>query len=182
MDFMGAVDWVGKNRKKIRGKIEVIRIYSPYDEEEYTQEAFVAAFNAVLCGRKKVSPFEALFWKIFQEQIWKMTPNPGANGSNSVPSNLCDVDIDTVDFPQEEKDEGTDIEEIFDRISPYLTARERRVFSLKLGLTYEGALSNYEIASLLGCSEFNVRNALNTALKRIRELVKAGKIKPDREN
>jgi len=182
MDFMEAVDWVGKNRKKIRGKIEVIRIYSPYDEEEYTQEAFEAALKAVLCGRIKLSPFEALFWKMFQKQIWIMTPNQGTSGSNSVPSHLCDVDIDTVDFPQEEKEDGTDIEEIYDRISPFLTAREQRVLSLKLGLTYEGALSNYEIASFLGCSEFNVRDSLNTALKRIKELVKAGKIKPAREN
>ncbi len=142
----------------------------------------MAAFKAVLCGRKKLCPFEALFWNIFQKQIWKMTPNPGTSGSNSVPSHLCDVDLDAVDLPLEEKEETTDIEEIYDRISPYLTARERQVLSLKLGLTYEGALSNYEIASLLGCSEFNVRNTLNTALMRIKELVRAGKIKPAREN
>jgi predicted DNA-binding protein (UPF0251 family) len=181
MDFMGAADWVGRNRRRIRRKIGVFRIYSPFDEGDYMQEAFEAALHAVLRGRVKSIPFEALFWRIFQERIGIMTPNSGSSGSKSVPSHLCEVDIETVAIPQEEEENGTDIEEIYERIHPYLTCREQRVLSLKLGLTYEGALSNYEIARILGCGESNVRDALDKALKRIRELVMRGKIIPVRD-
>jgi DNA-directed RNA polymerase sigma subunit (sigma70/sigma32) len=111
-----------------------------------------------------------------------MTPNHGyaSCGSNSVPSHLCVVDIDTVVIPQKEEENGPDIEVIYNMVYPYLTGREQRMLCLKLGLTYEGALSNYEIARLLGCGESNVRDALNKALKRIRELVRRGIIKPDK--
>lgn len=181
MDFMGAADWVGRNRRRIRKKIKVFRIYSPFDEGDYMQEAFEAALHAVLRGRVKKIPFEALFWRIFQEQIGIMTPNSGSSGSKSVPSHLCEVDIDTVVIPQVEEESGTDIEEIYNRIHPYLTCREQRVLSLKLGLTYEGALSNYEIARILGCGESNVRDALDKALRRVNGLVMRGKISPDKD-
>jgi DNA-binding CsgD family transcriptional regulator len=182
MDFMGAVDWVDRNRRKIIRQFRIFRIYSPFEEHDYMQETFVAAFVAVQRSKRKGIPFQAAFWTIFQERIVTMTPNPGyaSCGSNSVPSHLCVVDIDTVVIPQKEEENGPDIEVIYNMVYPYLTGREQRMLCLKLGLTYEGALSNYEIARLLGCGESNVRDALNKALKRIRDLVRRGIIKPDK--
>lgn len=182
MDIIGAADWVGRNRSKIRRKIEPFRLYSPYEERDYMQEAFVAAICAVLRGRRVKRPFEALFWTIYSERIGMMTPNPEGYGSSSVPSNLCTVDIETVVIPHAPDEVGCDIEAIYDLVHPFLTYREQRMLCLKLGLTYEGNLSNYEIGRILGCGESNVRDALNKAMKRITKLVELGRIRPDKHN
>jgi hypothetical protein len=181
MDFMGAADWVRRNQEKIRRKIKTFRIYSPYEECDYMQEAFVAALVAVERCDGKGIPFEAAFWTVFKEGIGKMTPNPDyvSSGSNSVPSHLCVFEIDSVVIAQAEVKLEPDIEAIYEKVCRFLTRREQRVLYLALGFTYEGFMSNYEIANCLGCRESNVRDALNKALGRISALVRLGRIKPD---
>ncbi len=61
-----------------------------------------------------------------------------------------------------------------------MTKREQRVFLLALGITDEGAFSNYEIAKLLECTVVNVRDAQVKAIKRIKRLVGKGRINPKR--
>jgi DNA-directed RNA polymerase sigma subunit (sigma70/sigma32) len=99
-----------------------------------------------------------------------------------LPSSLCLVDIECIDIPREDEEEVDVIEELFETVRPFLTRREERMLSLKLGLTYEGALTNLEIAGLLGCCESNVRDALKKALRRIDDLVTRGRIRPRRNS
>jgi RNA polymerase sigma factor (sigma-70 family) len=180
MDFITAIDWVRNNEDKIRRKIENYRIFSPYEELDYLQEAYLSAFVAVQRSNGKGIPFVSAFWTIFKERIGKMTPNPGnRSGSNSIPSHLCDFGIESIDVAQGEQLRAPDIEMIFNKVCRYLTTREQRVLCLALGITYEGHLSNYEIAYHLGCRESNVRDALNKAFGRIRDLVRMGRINPE---
>ncbi|NVN92110.1 MAG: sigma-70 family RNA polymerase sigma factor [Desulfuromonadales bacterium] len=181
MDFLGAADWVRNNKKKIRRRIEPFLKYSPYEECDYMQEAFLSALVASKRSTGKGIPFEAAFWTVFKESLVKMTPNPeyASSGSNSVPSHLCVEDVDSVVIPQTEVEREQDVEVIYDTVCQFLTRREQRVLCLAIGATYEGAMSNYEIAGCLGCRESNVRDALNSALGRVRNLVSRGIIRPD---
>ena len=174
MDFTGACDWVGMNRKSIRRRFRIFRLYASFDELDCLQEAFKVALGAVLDSRSKKVPFEASFWETCEEQI--------ASVRKMLPSSLCLVDIECIDIPREDEEEAGDIEELFETVRPFLTRREERMLSLKLGLTYEGALTNLEIAELLGCCESNVRDALKKALKRIDDLVRRGRIRPHNDN
>jgi len=148
---------------------------------DYLQEAYEAALIAVNRSNGKGIPFEAVFWVVFQERIGIMTPNPEytAFGSNSVPSHLCGFEIDSVSIAQVEHSCEPDIGAIFEKVCCFLTRREQRVLCLALGITYEGNLSNYEIAKILKCNESNVRDAINKALGRIRDLVRMGRINPE---
>jgi DNA-binding CsgD family transcriptional regulator len=181
MDSVEAVDWVNGNLMRFRRRFAVCRIYSPFDESDYLQETHVAALVAVKSSSRKGIPFEAAFGTLFKKLMCEMTPNPGkaSSGSNSVPSNLCVAEIDSFIIPQPDKRSEPDIEGIYQAVRGFLTCREQRVLCLALGLTYEGRMSNYEIAECLGCGESNVRDVLNRALERIRNLVRQGKIKPD---
>lgn len=180
MDFMTAIEWVGKNEDRIRRKIETYRIYSPYEDRDFLQEANLSALVAVHRIAGKGIPFEPAFWTIFKERLGKMTPNSESNsGSNSIPSHLCDAGIETVDIARSEQSLEPDIETIYFKLNRYLTRREERVLRLALGITHVGRLSNYEIASHLGCRESNVRDALNSALDRVRGLVRTGRIVPE---
>lgn len=180
MDFMTAIKWVGNNEDRIRRKIETYRIYSPYEDMDYLQEACLSALVAVHRSAGKGIPFEAAFWTIFKERLGKMSPNPGSSsGSSSIPSHLCDTGIDTIDIPRDEQRHEPDIEAIYFKLNRYLTIREQRVLRLALGITHMGRLSNYEIASHLGCRESNVRDAINKAMGRISDLVRSGRIVPE---
>lgn len=179
MDFIMAIEWVGNNEDRIWRKIETYRIYSPYEDMDFLQEAYLSALLAVHRSAGKGIPFEPAFWTIFKERLGKMTPNTESNsGSGSIPSHLCDAGIETVDIVRSEQCLEPDIEVIYCKLIRYLTRREQRVLLLALGITHVGRLSNYEIASYLGCRESNVRDALNKALERVRELVRSGRIVP----
>lgn len=180
MDFMTAIEWVGNNEDSVWRKIETYRIYSPYEDMDFLQEAYLSALVAVHRSAEKGIPFESAFWTIFKERLGKMTPNPESNsGSGSIPSHLCDSEIETVDIARSELCLEPDIEAIYCKINRYLTKREQQVLCLALGITHEGHLSNYEIASHLGCRESNVRDALNKAMDRVRDLVRRGRIVPE---
>jgi len=139
---------------------------------------------ATMRAKAKEISFEAAFWKIFRRQISLFTPNPDdtSNGSNSVPSHLCSVDIDTVSIRQKPKRrrKKPNVEAIFRAVSHLLTEKERQILYMALGISDEGRLSNYEIAERLGCSTANVRDILGRANKRLKGLVMKGTIDPKR--
>jgi RNA polymerase sigma factor (sigma-70 family) len=184
MDFLMAVEWVRNNEAVIKGNIVKYRNFSPYEECDYMQEAFEAAMIATMRAKAKKISFEAAFWTIFRRQVGIFTPNPDdkSNGSNSVPSHLCSVDIDTVSLRQKPKRRrrNPNIEAIFREVSHFLTEKEQQILYLALGISDEGRLSNYEIAERLGCSAANVRDILGRANKRLKGLVTKGTIDPNR--
>jgi len=184
MDYLAAVEWVRKNKTIIKGKIVKYRKFSPYEECDHMQEAFEAAMIATLRVKTKGISFEAAFWKIFRRQISLFTPNPddSSNGSNSVPSHLCSVDLDSISMKQRTKrrSKKPDIEAIYHAVSHFLTEKEQQILYMSLGISDEGRLSNYEIAERLGCSAANVRDILDRAYRRLKRQVMKGTIDPRR--
>ena len=99
MDFSEAIDWVRRNEGLIKKNLGKYYMYSPYEEDDYMQDAFESAMVAVLkCQGKQIS-FESAFWQDFRKNLSLVTPNMNTSryGSNSVPSFLCSEDIDVAD-------------------------------------------------------------------------------------
>ena len=182
MDFSEAVDWVKRNEGLIKKTLGKYYMFSPYEENDYLQDAFESAMVAVLRSNTKKISFESAFWQVFRKNLSIVTPNMNTTryGSNSVPSNLCSEDIDTILIAQRRENPEPDIDAIFNMIRSHLTEREKAVFTLALGLTDMGALSSYEIAECLKCSTTNVREACNKAFERIKRLVGEGVINPNK--
>jgi RNA polymerase sigma factor (sigma-70 family) len=182
MDFSEAIDWVKSNEGLIKKNLGKYYMYSPYEEDDYMQDAFESALVAVLKSQGKQISFESAFWQDFRKNLSTVTPNMNTTryGSNSVPSFLCQEGIDVAAIAQREATPKPDMEAIFRKIRRHLTQRERVVFTLALGLTEKGTLTNYEIAECLRCSPANVRQAFSKAIERIRRLVGEGAIDPSR--
>lgn len=181
MDFFKAMQWVQDNEPTIKSKIRQYRKFTPYDMCDFLQEAYEAALVAVLRSQEKNIPFEAAFWTTFRNKISVLTPDPNfTHGSNSIPSHICYGDIEAVEQTSHRSEEGADIEAIFEAISHHLTARERETLSLSLGVAEQGKLTTHEIADLYGCSDFNVRDTLKRAFRRIKQLTDNGTIVVDR--
>lgn len=179
-----AVEWVRNNEVVIKGNISKYRNFSPYEECDYMQEAFEAAMIATLRCKEKKIPFEAAFWKVFRRQVSMFTPNPNdiTNGSNSIPSHLCSVDLTSVSMKQHprKRNRKANVEAIYCAVSHFLTEKEQQILHMSLGISDEGRLSNYEIAERLGCSAANVRDILGRAHRRLNSLVMKGTIDPSR--
>lgn len=181
MDFFKAMQWVLDNEPTIKSKIRQYQKFTPYEMCDFQQEAYEAAFVAVIRSQEKNIPFEAAFWTTFRNKISVLTPDPNfTHGSNSIPSHICYGDIESVEQTSHRCDEGTDIEAIFETISHHLTERERETLSLSLGVAEQGKLTTHEIAKLYGCSDFNVRDTLKRAFRRIKQLADNGTIVVDR--
>jgi RNA polymerase sigma factor (sigma-70 family) len=180
MDFAEAIDWVRRNEGLIRKTLGKYYMYSPYEEQDYLQDAYESAMVAVLKSQRKSISFESAFWQDFRKNISLVTPNTKSTryGSNSVPSYLCSEDIDITPIAQQEQTPELDLEALFKKIRRHLTEREKTVFTLALGLTDKGTLTNYEIAECLKCSPTNVREAYNKAFERIKRLIREGVINP----
>jgi len=180
MDFSEAIDWVRSNEGLIKKTLCKYYMYSPYEEHDYMQDAFESAMVAVLKSERKRISFESAFWQDFRKNLSLVTPNMNSSryGSNSVPSCLCSDDIDLTIIAQREETPELDLEAIFKNIRRHLTERENSVFTLALGFTDKGTLTNYEIAERLKCSPTNVRDAYNKAFERIKRLVGEGVINP----
>lgn len=181
MDFQQAMAWVKDHEAVIRGYIAKYRNFSPYEECDYMQEAYEAAFVAASRYSEKKIKFEAAFWKIFRNQISVITPAPDilTHGSNSIPSHFCSDDLSAVtEKRSQERQKEPDIEAIFQSVRHHLTEKEQQVLYWALGIGMEGQMSNYEIADRLGCVVSNVRDILSRALDRIKTLVEKGGIDP----
>lgn len=182
MEFSEAVKWVKSNEGLIKKTIGKYCMFSPYEENDYMQDAFESAMVATIRSKSKEISFESAFWQVFRKNLSNVTPNLNSSryGSNSVPTFLCSEDTDTAELAERKEKPGPDIEEVFQMIRSHLTEREKTVFTLALGLTESGALSSYEIAERLNCSAPNIRIASIRVYQRIKRLVDEGVINPSR--
>lgn len=182
MDFSEAIDWVKSNEGLIKKTLSKYYMYSPYEEDDYMQDAFESAIVAALKSQGKQISFESVFWQDLRKNLSLVTPNMNTSryGSNSVPSFLCLEDVDVTAIAQREVTPELDLEAIFRKIRKHLTQREKAVFVLALGLTEKGTLTNYEIAECLRCSPANVRQAFSKAIERLKRLIGEGVIDPGR--
>jgi hypothetical protein len=180
-----AILWVDQNVKQIQGHTRKYLAFAPYDQEDFLQDAYEAALEAVNVSVDRQIPFPACFWVVFKGKVSDVTPNPKSKrnaGSFSPPSNYCDwTDFSRDDFNQariEENDESLssiDIDEVYHLIRHCLTPAEKRVVELLLGI-HEGPMKIREAARHLDCSPANIRQALNRACSRLSALIEQGEL------
>lgn len=73
---MPAIMWVRKNIGKVKGRAAKFQRYSPYDMEDFIQQAYIAALAADRVSQERGVPFEACFWVLFSADIRVMASNP----------------------------------------------------------------------------------------------------------
>lgn len=179
MNVEQAVRWVEKNRGLIIFRTRKFLPFTPYDREDFVQDAYEAAIVASAVASKKGLAFEACFWTVFNRTIGNVVPNPLSprhSGSNSPASTICD-DVEALAnmlSASEEERPWHDVDRLYLAICPFLSEREKKVWSLTLGITGKGRMSNYEIAEELGCSAANVRQTQQRVLDRLSNQVQSG--------
>jgi len=75
MQIEAAVEWVDQKKEEIRKcAVRYIR-YVPYDVDDYLQEAYVSATEAVMVVNNNPKlDFDGVFWKIFKRNVSRVTP------------------------------------------------------------------------------------------------------------
>lgn len=180
-----AISWVDQNAKKIAGHSRKYLPFAPYDQEDFLQDAYEAALEAVLISTERQIPFPACFWVLYKSKISAVTPNPSSRrnaGSSSPPRSICDwSDFSAALFEQaDSSDRSTrrlniDIDQIYPLIRQFLTSVEERILEALLGI-HTGPMKIKETARHLGCSPANIRQALNRACNRISQLIANGEL------
>ncbi len=180
-----AILWVDQNAKQIQGHTRKYLPFAPYDQEDFLQDAYEAALEAVNVSADRQIPFPACFWILFKGKVSDVTPNPGSKrnaGSPSPPSTFCDwTDFSRDEFDQATMDDNAeslssiDIDKVYPLIQHYLTPVEERVLELLLGI-HDGPMKIREAARHLDCSPANVRQALNRVCSRLSALVEQGEL------
>ncbi len=180
-----AIDWVDQNAKQIIGHSRKYLPFAPYDQNDFLQDAYEAALEAVEVSVERQIPFPACFWVIFKGKVSAVTPNPGSKrnaGSCSPPRTICDWS----DFATERLDQSVlfdsteplsdiDIDQVYPLIKKHLTAVEDRVLEALLGIQ-DGPMKIKETARHLGCSPANIRQTLARACNRISDMVANGEL------
>ena len=174
-----AVKWVGQNKGLFVTLAGKYLPFTPYDREDFVQDAYEAAIVAACVAEKKKLPFEACFWTVFNQAVRNVVPNPFSSrhsGSASPVSTLCDdVEEHSATLQSTEVDKPWhDVDRLYLAICEFLSDSEKRVWTRALGITLKGRMSNYEIAEDLGCSAANVRQAIQRVIVRLSKQVKAG--------
>jgi hypothetical protein len=178
-----AILWVDQNVKQIQGHTRKYLPFAPYDQEDFLQDAYEAALEAVNVSADRQIPFPACFWILFKGKVSDVTPNPGSKrnaGSSSPPSTFCDwTDFSRDEFDQTTMDDNAeslsriDIDKVYPLIRQYLTPVEERALELLLGI-HDGPMKIREAARHLDCSPANIRQALNRVCNRLSALVAQG--------
>ena len=162
-----AVAWVDKYRKLLERMIGRFITNSPYDLEDYIQDAYEAALIAAPVSDAKNISFSSAFKMIFRRNALRVTPCTRlTKRSSSVSMSVCDYLEYQDDFlygqgntsssPEslliscEEKYD--DREEFLLELLDHLTLIERRVLVCVAGLAF-GRMSYPETASYLNLTE-----------------------------
>ena len=184
--------WVRENLTKIKGHARKYLPYSPYELEEFIQQAYETAVRACRKNRQK-NDFEKIFWSSFRIACVKMTYTHGEKIDvyHDEYREFGDDDEAATRVPAEYRDNGKavframdddcrDPLEIIDTMSPQeqkiavqevlalMDSRERRAWEFH----FQG-YSCRETAKLLGVTRQRVQNLLKRGLRRARRRLAA---------
>lgn len=192
MTIEDAIRWVDANKAMIRDRAKDYSKYAPYDIEDYIQDAYQAAVEAVhFCQRNPGLKFDGVFKTIFRRNIARTTPLPeearkevfinkmerqkkdatkiplrSGSRSESLPLHY-QVDVPLESFPQKKNRQKINIERVYDQhVRPLLSKQEAKVMDMVLGFTMEGTFSPEEIASKLGVTRRSVRTYADRVIKK----------------
>ncbi len=177
-----AVRWVERNMRKIRGRAAKFQRYSPYDLEDFTQQAYAAALAAVNVSMDQDLPFEACFWVLFTADSRTMASNPVTRNryqefrenytergyAPTVTQELHQTCTDAFEVGREDLEL---IEGLIDIALQVMTSKQRKVWRYLLSETY---YTTTDIAEILSVKRQVVEELRDTGLKRVRKYFEAG--------
>lgn len=88
-----AVAWVDTYRVLVRKKIWLLMVNTPYDLEDFLNDAYEAALKAAgVSSRKRIS-FSSVFWRVFRKNVLRITPCPSAKRRDGVSMSVFDCQV-----------------------------------------------------------------------------------------
>ncbi len=189
MNAEDVLKWIEGNLPQIKGHARKYLAYSPYELEEFVQQAYETALGVRKDNRLKAVPFERIFWSSFRVDCLGMTYTHGKlkDVFHDEYQEFGDDESPATEMPAEFLIDGEEIFEsidgqpeesdIVDDLSPegrkiavrraldLMTFKERRAWEFRLvGYTCR------ETARLMGISRQNVQNFLKRGLMRAKDL------------
>jgi hypothetical protein len=177
-----AVQWVIDNMRKIRGRAAKFQRYSPYDLDDFIQQAYAAALAAVDVSIDQGIPFEACFWVLFTADSRTMASNPVTRNRYQefrenytewgyAPTPTQDLFQDFAEETGIGKEELEMVEALIDMALQLMTPKQRKVWRYLLSDTY---YTTTDIAEILSVKRQVVEELRDTGLKRVRRYFEAG--------
>lgn len=186
--------WVRDNRPIIYKKIRTYTACTPYDRDDFLQDAHIAALQALEISKTKNIPFETCFWYQFRPMLRSCAldftdndQNKNRGNASTSPTTLMCIDIENVNpnFPDRKDSSFTDEIDpdlFFNKIHKHITRRQRKIIKLLIGCGAYGKHKIREIAKILNFSEGYVRKEINTAILNLKQKIKSGELYIDINN
>lgn len=180
--------WIQDNLPKIRGHARKYLSYSPYDIEEFVQQAYETALKASGDSMRKGISFEQIFWSSFRIACLKMTYTHGEKievyheeyrefgdeemMATMIPMDLLTGEKETIDSIDGHPDES----DMVDSLSPeeqkimvrevleLMLPKERQAWEFH----FQG-FSIRETARLMGVTRQRIQNLMKRGLRRVRK-------------
>lgn len=177
-----AIQWVDGNLKKVKGRAAKFQHYSPYDMEDFIQQAYIAALTAVDVSRGQELPFEACFWVLFTADSRIMASNPVTRNryeefaedyteQGYAPTFAQDLFPYSAEGISAGKEEPEEIDTLIDIAIAAMTSRQREVWRFLLSEKHH---TTAEIAGILGVKRQVVEELRDSGLRRVRRYFEAG--------
>ncbi len=169
-----AVQWVDRNVKKIKGRAAKFLRYSPYDMEDFLQQAYATALVAVDISQAREVPFEACFWILFSAESRMMASNPATRNcfeefrEDYTEEGLSPTLIHELYQAQRDESWGEDREltaELAEKALSVMTERQREVWSYLLSGKHYSTL---EIAKAMKVTRQVIEELRDAGLRRVR--------------
>lgn len=162
-----AAEWVEENKQKILGWARPKMKASGYEEDDFIQEAYLAAYQALEVVERKGDPklFERCFWVLYKFKRAGALLNGAsrfAKGRDDFPDLAASAENET------ESANGNQIDDIITESLSAMTPKERKVWNYLLGRN-GGALQITEIAEKMGVTPRRVLQIRKSGLRRARE-------------
>ena len=186
--------WVRDNRPIIFKKIRSYTACTPYDKDDFLQDAHIAALQALEISNLKNIPFETCFWYQFRPMLRSCAldfsdndQNKNRGNASTSPTTLMCIDIENVNPNLPDRKESSFTDQIdpdlfLNKIYKHITPRQRKIIKLLIGCGVYRKHKIREIAKILNVSEGYVRKEINTAILKLKDKVQSGVIFIDIDN
>ena len=176
--------WVHDRKSSIIKYAKYFSTLAPYGEEDYLQDAYLAAEEAKNIIKGDYSRFEAEFKNAFNRILSDNVPfkynSAKSESSLSVPCKFIDDSVDLSGIEQYNNDFSYIyiLQDIYEIIKKHykLNRDQQRKLKLLLGLTTRGAISQAEVAKILGCTRSNINTYYNNLCADIKMKVSKGEL------
>ena len=162
-----AIEWTETNRRKILGWARARMKASGYEEDDFIQEAYLAAYQAfeVVEQKRKPKLFERCFWVLYKFKRAGALLN---DASRFAKAREDFPDLSASDENAAESSSEKALDDIIGASLSAMTSREREVWNHLLG-QHRGVLQITEIAEKMGVTPRRVLQIRKSGLRRAKE-------------